>query len=70
MANTWTVMTSSSGSKRPGKSGLLDPEYKGKMILRKVKAKVQFSLEQAMKSGRGVEVQLYYFFNFGHRRGG
>ena len=33
----------------------------------KKKVKVKFALEQAMKAGRGLEVKLYFFFNFGAR---
>jgi len=36
----------------------------------KVKLKVMFTLEQATKTQRGLEVQLYSFFNFGARWGG
>ena len=35
----------------------------------KVKLKVNFSLEQAKKAKRGVELQLYSFFNLGARCG-
>ena len=34
------------------------------------KVKVNFTLEQATKFHRGVEVQLYCFFNLGARWGG
>jgi len=42
-------------------------------LYKKVKTKVKFTLEQAMKAqrgSRGVEVQLYSFFNLGVRWGG
>ena len=32
--------------------------------------KVKFTLEEAMKTQRGIEVQLYSFFNLGCRCGG
>jgi hypothetical protein len=35
-----------------------------------VKAKVKFTLEQATKTQRGVEVWLYSFFNLGANGGG
>jgi len=35
-----------------------------------VKVKVRFTLEQATKAQRGVEVQLYSFLNLGARWGG
>jgi hypothetical protein len=34
------------------------------------KVKVKLTLDQAMKTQRGVEVQLYSFFNLGGRWGG
>jgi hypothetical protein len=34
-----------------------------------VKVKVNFSLEQTMKTQRGVDVYLYSFFNLGVRLG-
>ena len=36
----------------------------------KVKVKVKFTLQQATKAHRGVEVDLYSFFNLGARWGG
>ena len=42
---------------------------KAAKIRNMVKVKVKFSLEQAMKTQRGVVIQLYSFFNFGARWG-
>ena len=36
-------------------------------MIQKVKVKVKFILEQAMKAERGVEAQFYSFFNLGAR---
>jgi len=35
-----------------------------------IKVKIKFALEQDTKTQRGVEVQLYSFFNLGARWGG
>jgi hypothetical protein len=37
------------------------------MVKVKVRVKVKFTLEQATKTGGGVEVYLYTFFNLGAR---
>jgi hypothetical protein len=50
-------VNSSSGSNNPGKTGLLNPEYKG----RKVKVKAKFNIELAMKTqwgNRGIALLL------------
>jgi len=44
--------------------------YEGRRKCAICNVKLKFTLLHVMKAGRGVEVQLYYSFNLGDRRGG